>query len=57
MARGLKFHIKEVEGSYQLSSENKGVNQLPGYRAADTRLCFPIYAKSRFSHDAAHIKS
>ena len=25
-----------------------------GYRAADLRLCFRIYAKSRFSHGAAH---
>ena len=25
------------------------------YREADLRLCFRIYAKSRFSHDEAHI--
>ena len=35
--------------------ENKGADQLRGYREADLRLCFRIYAKSRFSHDAAHI--
>ena len=30
MARGLKFWIKEVEGLYNLCSENKGANQLCG---------------------------
>ena len=53
MARGLKFRIKKVEESYYLSSENKGVDQLRGYRKADLRLCFRIYAKRWFSHDAA----
>ena len=38
-------------------SENKGADQLCGYREADLRLCFRIYAKSRFSHNAAHILS
>ena len=42
MARGLKFQIKEVEGLYYLCSENKGADQLRGYRVADLRLCFPI---------------
>ena len=42
MARGLKFRIKKVEGSYYLSSENKGADQLRGYREADLRLCFRI---------------
>ena len=61
MARGLKFQIKEVEGLYYLCRENKGADQLRGklraYREADLRLCFCIckFAKSRFSHDAAHI--
>ena len=32
MARGLKFCIKEVEGLYYPSSENKGADQLRGYR-------------------------
>ena len=40
MARGLKFRIKKVEGSYYLCSENKGADQLRGYREADLRLCF-----------------
>ena len=35
--------------------QNKDADQLRGYRAADLHLCFRIYAKSRFSHDAAHI--
>ena len=61
-ARGLKFRIKEVEGLYYLCSENKGADG-----EADLRLCFRIckkpvfsrrgsYAKSRFSHDAAHMQ-
>ena len=40
---------------YYLCSENKGADQLHVYCAADLCLCFRIYAKSRFSHDAAHI--
>ena len=55
MARGLKFQIKEVEGLYYLCSENKGADQLCGYRTAGLRLCFRIHAKSRFFHDAAHL--
>ena len=42
---------------YYLCSENKGADQLRGYREADLRLCFCIceFAKSRFSHDTVHI--
>ena len=54
MATGLKFRILKVGGLYYLCSENKGVDQLRGYREADLRLCFRIYAKRWFSHDAAH---
>ena len=50
MARGLKFRIYKVEGSYYLCSENKGADQLRGHREADLRLCF---RKMSFSHDAA----
>ena len=39
---------------YYPCSENKGADQLRGYREADLRLVF-AYAKSRFSHDAAHL--
>ena len=39
-----------------LRSENKCADQLPSYRLADLPLYFE-YAKSRFSHEAAHIMS
>ena len=45
MAGGLKFLINEVEGLYYTCSENKGADQLHGYREADLRLCFRIHAK------------
>ena len=54
MARGLKFWIKKVQGLYYPCSENKGADQLRGYREADLRLCF-AYAERWFSHNAAHI--
>ena len=44
-----------------MSIENKGADQLRSYCEADCyceadlRLCFRIYAKSRFSHDAAQM--
>ena len=49
MARGLKFQIKKVEGSYYLCSENKGADQLRGYGEADLRPCFRICKKPVFS--------
>ena len=42
MARGFKFRIYEVDELYYLCSENKGADQLRGYREADLRLCFRI---------------
>ena len=42
MARGLKFWISKEGGFYYLCSENKGADQLRGYREADLRLCFRI---------------
>ena len=54
MARGLKFRIWIEEGLYYPCSEDKDADLLCGYREADLRLCFP-YAKSRFSHDEAHM--
>ena len=57
MARDLKFWIEE-EGFYYLlvCSKNKGADQLQGYHAADLHLYFFLaYAKSRFSHDVAHL--
>ena len=41
-ARCLKFWIQEEEGLYNPFSENKGADQLRGYREADLRLCFRI---------------
>ena len=38
-----------------MCSENKGADQLRGYREADLRLCFRICKKKRFSHDAAQL--
>ena len=55
MARGLKFRIYKVEGLYYLSSENKGADQLRGHHEADLHLCFRIYAKRLFSHDATQM--
>ena len=49
MAIGLKFRIKNVEGLYYLCSENKGADQLRGYREADLGLCFRICKKPVFS--------
>ena len=49
MARGLKFRIQKVEGLYYLCSENKGADQLRGYREADLRLCFRICKMLVFS--------
>ena len=41
-ARSLKFRIQEEEELYYPSSENKGADQLRGYRETDLRLCFRI---------------
>ena len=41
-ARSLKFRIYVEEELYYPSSENKGADQLRGYREADLRLCFRI---------------
>ena len=49
MARSLKFWIYIVEGLYYPCGENKGADQLRGYRKADLRLCFRICKKPVFS--------
>ena len=41
-AGSLKFPIKVEEEMYYPSNENKGADQLRGYREADLRLCFRI---------------
>ena len=48
-ARGLKFHIKEVDELYFPRSKNKGADQFCGYREDDLRLCFCICKKPVFS--------
>ena len=48
MVRGLKFRISKVEGFYYPCSENKGADQLCGYRKAGLRLCFRICKKAGF---------
>ena len=48
MAKTLKFRILEEEKLYFLCSENKGADQLRGYREADLRLCFRICKKPVF---------
>ena len=57
MARGLKFCIYEVEELYYLCSENKGADQLQGYREADLRLCFRICKKPVFSLQGSYSKT
>ena len=42
MVRGLKVCIELDEGLYYPFSENKGADQLRGYREADLRLWFRI---------------
>ena len=49
MARGLKFWIKKVKGLDCVCSENKGADQLRGYREADLCLCFRICKTLVFS--------
>ena len=44
----------EEEGFFYLCSENKGADQLCGYREADLRLCFricknPVFSRRAFS--------
>ena len=41
-ARSLEFRIYEEVKVYYPCSENKGADQLCGYREADRRLCFHI---------------
>ena len=41
-ARSLKFRSYVEEELYYPSSENKGADQLRGYRKADLRLCFRL---------------
>ena len=49
MAIGLKIRIWKVVGLYYLCSENKGADQLRGYREADLPLCLCICKMFVFS--------
>ena len=53
--RSLKSLIKKVEGLYYPSSENKGADQLRGYREADLRLCFCICKNPVFSGQGSYV--
>ena len=55
MASGLKFRIKKVVGLPYLCSENKGADQLRGYREADLRLCFRNCQKPVFSRRGSNM--
>ena len=55
MARGLKFQIWIEEGSHYPCSKNKVADQLRSYTAQLICIFVFAYAKSWFSHDAAHI--
>ena len=43
-----------MEGLYYPCSENKGADQLRGYREADLRLCFRICKKPVFSRRGSY---
>ena len=55
MATGLKFRIWKVEGLCYLCSENKGADQLRGYREADLRLCFRICKMLVFTQRGSYV--
>ena len=38
-----------------LCNEDKGIDQLRVYQAADLRFWFHMYAENRFRHDKAHM--
>ena len=64
IARGLlKFQILEADGFYYLCSKNEGADQCVTarliYVVTPQLICAFVfaYAKSRFSHDVAHIIS
>ena len=54
-ARSLKFWSYVEEELYYPSSENKGADQLRGYREADLRLCFHICRLLVFSQGSSII--
>ena len=56
-AGSLKFQIQEEEELYYPCSENKGADQLSGYREADLRLCFRICRLLVFSYGGSFLVS
>ena len=52
--RSLKFRIYEEEELYYPSSENKGADQLRGYREADLRLSFRLCRLLVFPWGGSH---
>ena len=52
MVRGLNDRIYVEEGLSFPCSENKGADQLRGYREADLHLCFRLCKKPVFSRRA-----
>ena len=56
-ARSLKFWNLVEKELYYPSSENKGADQLRGYREADLRLCFRICRLLVFSFEPMHEKT
>ena len=55
-ARSLKFRILVEDELYYPSSENKGADQLRGYREADLRLCFRLCRLLVFPPGGSFIK-
>ena len=55
-ARILKFRIQVEEQLYYSSSENKGADQLRGYREADLRLCFRLCRLLVFSRGGPDVE-
>ena len=56
-ARSLKFRIYEEEEVCYPRRENKGADQLRGYREADLRLCFSICRLLVFSRGGSIAES
>ena len=56
-ARILKFWIYVEEELYYPSCENKGADQLRGYREADLRLCFRLGRLLVFSRGGSNVQS
>ena len=56
-ARSLKFWSYKVEELYYPCSENKGADQLRGYREADLRLCFRLCRLLVFPYGGSNVST